>query len=313
MLQQPQVTTVIPYFNTFMARFSSVEALAQAPLDEVLQLWSGLGYYARARNLHKAAGQIQSQGFFPDTLEGLTALPGIGQSTAGAIISIAFQKPQPILDGNVKRVLARFYAVPGWPGSGQVSKQLWTLSAQLTPIERVADYTQAMMDLGATVCTRSRPACGICPIKSHCGAKALNAVAAYPGAKPKKTLPIKTVVFLMLTDSQQNILLEKRPPTGIWGGLWSLPEFSAISEAEQWFLNQNLRVLKQRQLPLQRHTFSHYHLDFTPLLIQIENPMNNVMDAGLPLWYNTRQAIGLGLPAPIKTLLKQLNNEDIYG
>jgi A/G-specific adenine glycosylase len=305
MLQQTQVTTVIPYFNAFMEQFPTLECLAEAPIDEVLHRWSGLGYYARARNLHKTAQLIAEQGYFPEMLDELVAMPGIGLSTAGAILSIAFKKSHPILDGNVKRVLARFKAVSGWPGTSQVNKQLWAISTQLTPIERVADYTQAMMDLGATVCTRSKPKCADCPLESHCLARITKTVSVLPTPKPPKTLPVKQLVLLLLSNNINQILLEKRPPTGIWGGLWSLPQFDSIESAQAWCLTQNRTIIDTRTLATQRHTFSHYHLDYTPVLMQTDNLINFVMEANQTVWYNAKQINTLGLPAPIKLLLQQ--------
>ncbi len=304
MLQQTQVATVIPYFQAFITKLPDVESLAQAPVDEVLQLWSGLGYYARARNLHKAARIIDGQGRFPETLDELTALPGIGQSTAGAILSIAFNKSHPILDGNVKRVLARFKAVSGWIGSGQLIKQLWTISANLTPETRVADYTQAMMDLGATVCTRSNPACEKCPLAADCLAYLTQTVADFPARKMTKSLPVKQLVFLLLHNNQQ-VLLEKRPPTGIWGGLWSLPEFANEDAALNWCIANNLIIDNQRAGDMQRHTFSHYHLDYTPLFIKTNSRMDFVSEADRINWHNIQQISQLGLAAPIKKLLQQ--------
>ena len=305
MLQQTQVTTVIPYFNAFMEQFPTLECLAEAPIDEVLHCWSGLGYYARARNLHKTAQLIAEQGQFPEMLDELVALPGIGLSTAGAILSIAFKKSHPILDGNVKRVLARFKAVSGWPGASQVNKQLWVISTQLTPVERVADYTQAMMDLGATVCTRSKPKCPDCPLESHCMARITKTVSVLPTPKPPKTLPVKQLVFLLLSNNINQILLEKRPPTGIWGGLWSLPEFDSIESAHAWCLTKKRTVIDTQTLATRRHTFSHYHLDYTPVLMQTDNLINFVMEANQTVWYNANQINTLGLPAPIKLLLQQ--------
>ncbi len=305
MLQQTQVTTVIPYFNAFMEQFPTLECLAEAPIDDVLHRWSGLGYYARARNLHKTAQLIAEQGYFPEMLDELVALPGIGLSTAGAILSIAFKKSHPILDGNVKRVLARFKAVSGWPGTSQVNKQLWAISTQLTPVERVADYTQAMMDLGATVCTRSKPKCADCPLESHCLARITKTVSVLPTPKPPKTLPVKQLVLLLLSNNINQILLEKRPPTGIWGGLWSLPEFDSIESAQAWCLTQNRTIIDTRTLATRRHTFSHYHLDYTPVLMQTDNLINFVMEANQTVWYNAKQINTLGLPAPIKLLLQQ--------
>jgi len=310
MLQQTQVSTVIPYFNAFIAKFPTLESLAGAPIDEVLQLWAGLGYYARARNLHKTAQLIAQQGNFPNTLPELMALPGIGQSTAGAIMSIAFQQSQPILDGNVKRVLSRYRAIDGWPGLNGVNKLLWQISSFYTPVERVADYTQAMMDLGATVCTRTKPQCQLCPITDQCVARIENTVSAYPGSKPKKTLPVKQLIFLILRNQVGEILLEKRPPVGIWGGLFSLPEFDNLSAVKTWCLLQSCTVNNCQELPTQRHTFSHYHLDFTPVLIDIDNLINNVMEANQTLWYKAEQLQNLALAAPIKVLLQQLKKEE---
>ena len=305
MLQQTQVTTVIPYFNAFIAQFPTIEHLAKAPLDQVLHQWSGLGYYARGRNLHKAAQLIVAQGYFPETLDELVALPGIGISTAGAILSIVFKKSEPILDGNVKRVLSRFKAVNGWPGNSQVNKTLWAISAQLTPITRVADYTQAMMDLGATICTRSKPACDSCPLESHCLARQQGIVSLLPTPKPRKVLPVKTLVLLMLSNHLNQVYLEKRPPTGIWGGLWSLPEFADIDAAHDWCLAKQITAYDTQMLALQRHTFSHYHLDYTTLLMETDNPINFVMEANQALWYNPKKKEALGLPAPIKLLVQQ--------
>jgi len=304
MLQQTQVATVIPYFNVFVERFPDIASLANAPIDEVLHLWSGLGYYARARNLHKTAQLIAERGRFPDTLDELIELPGIGLSTAGAILSIAFNKSQPILDGNVKRVLTRFKAVPGWPGNSAVNKELWAISARLTPIARVADYTQAIMDLGATVCTRSKPDCGVCPLNAGCLARLADNISAYPTPKPAKTLPVKQLTLLLLSDADNRILLEKRPPTGIWGGLWSLPEFDSITAAQNWCLTKNIQITAQQTLSTRRHTFSHYHLDYTPQLVQADNPINFVMEANQTVWYKVEQVNKLGLAAPIKQLLQ---------
>lgn len=311
MLQQTQVATVIPYFNRFMQTFPDVESLANAPLDEVLQHWAGLGYYARARNLHKAAQSIVARGDFPNTLEDLTALSGVGLSTAGAVLSIAFQQSAPILDGNVRRVLARFCGIEGWTGEAKINQQLWDISAFYTPVERVADYTQAMMDLGATLCTRSKPLCLACPVAEFCVAKREHKTALLPTPKPSKKTPVKTLVFLLLQDENQQILLEKRPPAGIWGGLWSLPEFESLEAAHAWCGENNLRIRAEEIFPVQRHTFSHYHLDFTPLRIYCENLVNRVMESDKQLWYKLQQIQTLALPAPISRLLQDLHtNED---
>jgi A/G-specific adenine glycosylase len=302
MLQQTQVVTVIPYFEAFVARFPTVESLADAPLDDVLQRWAGLGYYARARNLHKAAQSIVQRGYFPDTLPELLELSGIGKSTAGAILSIAFQQSQPILDGNVKRVLTRFYAISGWTGSRKIETQLWNLSEKITPIERCDDYTQAIMDLGATLCTRSKPRCDDCPMSTACVAFSTKMITNYPSKRPTQKLPIKQTIFLIIQNEPQQIWLEQRPMKGIWGGLWSLPEVETIEDAQNWCNARNLQIQHSQLLISQRHTFSHYHLNFTPMLIDVKLAEN--------LNFHTRQQWqNRALPAPITTLLTQLTED----
>ncbi len=301
MLQQTQVATVIPYFQAFTEKFPTVDSLAQAPVDEVLRLWAGLGYYARARNLHKTAQLIQARGQFPDNLPELLELPGIGRSTAGAILSIAFNTSTPILDGNVRRVLTRLLMIYGWPGNSAVEKQLWKVSATLMPAKRSADYTQAIMDLGATVCTRRNPACESCPLKQMCMAWAIGEVNDYPTPKLTKALPIKQCLLLVLRNAHGEILLEKRPPTGIWGGLWSLPERPDVDSSLDWCSSQNLQIIHQQFGNRQRHTFSHYHLDFIPLFLEVETSVNSVAESDHLVWFSTK--IDIGLPAPIKKLL----------
>jgi A/G-specific adenine glycosylase len=306
MLQQTQVSTVIPYFNKFIQQFPDIHALAAAPLDTVLHFWSGLGYYARARNLHKTANLINNNdGVFPEELESLVALPGIGRSTAGAISSIAFNKSQPILDGNVRRVLARHYAVSGWPGLPKVSHKLWQISTLNTPVKRVADYTQAMMDLGATLCTRSKPLCHQCPIVESCLAKIENKVHLLPTPKPAKVKPVKQIFFLVLQDQQAQFLLEKRPTLGIWGGLWSFIEFDSIENIKSWALDKNMPLQSINPLTQRRHTFSHYHLDYTAVIAKTKCSLNNIMEANALVWYKTEQIQSLGLPTPIKKLLQE--------
>jgi A/G-specific adenine glycosylase len=302
MLQQTQVVTVIPYFEKFVARFPTVENLAAATLDDVLQHWAGLGYYARARNLHNAAKMIVERGDFPNTLDELLELSGIGKSTAGAILSIAFQKSQPILDGNVKRVLTRFFAISGWTGSRDVEVKLWELSEKITPQKRCDAYTQAIMDLGATLCTRSKPRCHDCPMSKNCAAFLTNTVANYPAKKPTKILPIKQTVFLIIQNQQQQIWLEQRPLKGIWGGLWSLPEVENKDDALNWCHQNGFIIQHLQPLIKQRHTFSHYHLDFTPLLIDVESAEN-------ANFHTPKQWQNRGLPAPIQTLLTQLTED----
>lgn len=309
MLQQTQVVTVIAYFNKFIQRYPDVDALANAPLDEVLSLWAGLGYYARARNLHKAAGLIQQAGHFPDSLDSLMALPGIGQSTAGAILSIAFTKSEPILDGNVRRVLARFKAIRGWTGGNAVNKQLWVVSAFYTPKNRVADYTQAMMDLGATLCTRSKPKCPICPLRSGCLALQQGRVHELPTPKVSKKIPIKQSVFVLLFNQDKEILLEKRAPVGIWGGLWSVPEIDDMQALEGWCHSRSVNIIKKEVLATRRHTFSHYHLDYEPILLYVDSPINNVLEADKALWYKHLHTKNIALPAPVKQLFDEINEE----
>ena len=314
MLQQTQVATVIPYFERFMARFPDVSSLADAPLDDVLHLWSGLGYYARARNLHKAAQQVRDAhgGVFPEDIAALEALPGVGRSTAGAVLSLALGQHHPILDGNVKRVLARCFAVAGWPGQSAVQAQLWSLTEQLTPARRVRDFNQAMMDLGATLCTRSRPACGICPLAAGCLAHAQGNPAAYPGKKPRKSLPVRDVRMLLVRVPSGQVLLEQRPPSGIWGGLWGLPELAMDEDPLVWCRQQfGQEPLAQQDLPPRRHTFSHFHLDIAPLEILLAEPGWLALEGPDRVWYNPAQPDARGLAAPVSRLLEeiQLNKE----
>ncbi len=309
MLQQTQVRTVIPYYERFMARFPTVGELAAAAEDEVLHLWTGLGYYARARNLHKAARQVceQFHGEFPATVDALAGLPGVGRSTAGAIVSIAYRKRAPILDGNVKRVLARHGAIDGWPGDAAVLKQLWALAEDYTPGERVADYSQAMMDLGATLCTRSRPDCGRCPLALDCRALAAGEQDRYPGRKPKKALPVKSTVFLMAQSPDGDLWLERRPPSGIWGGLWCFPELDGEDECTTWCVDRwGREPAAAEQWEPFRHTFSHYHLDIQPVLVTLDREPGAVMDTSAQLWYNLRQPPAVGLAAPVSGLLERL-------
>jgi len=311
MLQQTQVTTVIPYFERFVARFPDVQSLAAAPIDEVLHLWTGLGYYARARNLHRCAQTVVSQygGEFPGTVAELADLPGIGRSTAGAIVSIAFGKRAAILDGNVKRVLARYHAVEGWPGQTDVLSTLWEIAETYTPKTRANHYTQAMMDMGATLCTRSKPRCEVCPVREGCIAHAQGNPQDYPGKKPKKALPEKSVQLLMVRDPAGDILLEQRPAQGIWGGLWSFPELALEQDVEAHTERLFGALARLETWDSYRHTFSHYHLDITPVLVQLNRVHKAVAQSGYH-WYNPHQPDELGLAAPVKKLLQQLAQLD---
>ena len=304
MLQQTQVATVIPYFERFTQSFPTVKALASAAEDEVLHLWTGLGYYARARNLHKAAKIVAHEldGVFPDTVGALSELPGIGRSTAGAVVSLGYKKPAAILDGNVKRVLARVHTVEGWPGQTATAKQLWQIAENYTPTEHNHHYTQAMMDLGATLCTRSKPQCEICPLVPICQAYANSSQSNYPNKKPKKEIPVKQGYFLLIENSDGHIFLEKRPAAGIWGSLWSLPE---TNEA----LSPNTTSLPQYQTPelwaTKRHTFSHFHLDMHIYRCQTQSQQTVIMESEQNLWFKLHQPQNIGLAAPVKQLLAQ--------
>ncbi len=302
MLQQTQVKTVIPYYERFMDSFASVQDLAAASDDEVLHHWSGLGYYSRARNLHHCAQLVVDEhgGVFPDTVEALSELPGIGRSTAGAIVAIAYKKQAVILDGNVKRVLARHFAVAGWPGQTAVAKALWAVAEGLLPAQRIADYTQAMMDLGATLCTRSKPACEACPLAASCQARTEGAQAAYPGKKPKKQIPVRETEMFLLVDPAGRVLLQKRPPSGVWGGLWGLPEDKLVLTNNEGFEAETVG-----NWPVLRHTFSHFHLDITPVECRAQAP-SELADGEQWLWYDPAEPAQVGLAAPVQKLLNKL-------
>jgi len=327
MLQQTQVKTVIPYFQRFMQSFPTVLDLASATQDDVLMHWSGLGYYARGRNLHKAAGLVRDEfeGVIPETLDTLEQLPGIGRSTAGAILSIACKQSHPILDGNVKRVLARFYAVEGWTGKVATQKQLWKLAEQNLPQlvgleeqQRNADYTQAMMDLGATLCTRTKPRCVECPLNTECVALKEDKVQHYPTPKPKKVLPEKQAIMLLMQNAKGEILMQKRPPVGIWGGLWCFPQFDDKENAAQWLKDQiGLSLNNASVIAPFNHTFSHFKLVIQPYHVNLGGDLKNhkqtplklgVMEADDSFWYNITTEFNGGLAAPVQKLLKQLRN-----
>ncbi len=307
MLQQTQVSTVIPYFERFMASFPSIQYLAEADIDRVLHHWTGLGYYARARNLYKAAQTLVTDynSTFPDSVEQLQTLPGIGRSTAGAICAIAHRKRAAILDGNVKRVLARYHAVDGWPGQRNVADSLWQLAEQYTPEQRVADYTQAIMDLGATLCTRSKPACDKCPLSEDCQAKSQGNPGDYPGKKPRRTQPVRQCLFLVIRNPNGEILLEQRPASGLWGGLWVFPQCDNEAEIQTTCSRLGCNAENWQLLPQQRHTFSHFHLDYQPALIEADHN-SAVMDSRGLVWYNPASSLEVGTAQPVKKLLQQL-------
>jgi A/G-specific adenine glycosylase len=309
MLQQTQVATVIPYYERFMGRFPDIQSLAHAAADQVLHHWSGLGYYARARHLHAAAQQLVKEfnGIFPETFAAVVALPGVGPSTAGAILSLACGQYHAILDGNVKRVLSRYHAVAGWPGQSAVHKQLWALAEQHTPAQQTAAYTQAIMDLGATICTRTRPRCDVCPVNAGCAAHAAGMETAFPSARPKKAVPVRSVCMLMLCNDDDEVLLEQRPAAGIWGGLWSFPEFSSVDDiSERCGGSLDINIGEAVVWPVVRHSFSHFHLDITPVFARGAENKTVVMEAPGRFWYNPSGNEERGLAAPVEKLLQRL-------
>ena len=307
MLQQTQVTTVIPYFERFMTSFPSVYALANASQDDVLHHWTGLGYYARARNLHKAAKVLVDEhgGEFPSDIDAVIALPGIGRSTAGAILSLSRNERHPILDGNVKRVLARYYAIAGWPGQKSVENALWEVAERNTPLKRCGNYTQVMMDLGAMVCTRSKPKCDACPLQTDCIAYAQGAQADYPGKKPKKTLPVKST-FMMVAQFNQQVYLEQRPPTGLWGGLYGFIEVASVEEGISTLQDKGIEVAHTQMLERFRHTFSHFHLDITPVVAVVNSTPTIQVAEFASKWFMLNEPIEVGLAAPTTKIIKQL-------
>ncbi len=309
MLQQTQVRTVIAYFERFVAALPTLADLAAVPEDHVLALWSGLGYYSRARNLQRAA-QIcidQHHGNLPRDIDALSALPGIGRSTAAAILAQAFGERHAILDGNVRRVLARWHGVHGWPGSPAAQRTLWQFAEAHTPHARVADYTQAIMDLGATLCTRSRPQCTRCPVADGCIALRDGLTGVLPEAKPKRDMPTRATTMLIVRDARGRVLLERRPPTGVWARLWSLPEVGDAASASIR-LCERYAVHATCQTPLQSfvHTFSHYHLRVTPYLFTGAPDAERVGDDPDHGWYTFVELSAIGLPAPVRKLLESL-------
>jgi A/G-specific adenine glycosylase len=306
MLQQTQVGAVIPFYERFMARFPTVAALAAAPLDDVLSAWAGLGYYARARNLHRAARIVVAEhgGRVPEAFDALHALPGIGRSTAGAILAQATGQRWPILDGNVKRVLARYHAVEGWTGSPSVANELWRHAEEHTPHERVADYTQAIMDLGATVCTRARPACTVCPLASGCSAVRAGLQAVYPAPRPKRARPQRQVAVLVVRAPDGRVLLERRPAQGVWGGLYSLPELPPEESPRDWCARSlGAHVADERELAVIEHAFTHFDLDLTPKLVTLAASPSIVADRDEWHWFRPGDELGVGVPAPVAALL----------
>ncbi len=319
MLQQTQVKTVIPYYNRFIKQYPDVNALANSSVDMVLSLWTGLGYYARARNLHKTAQIIEDhyKGFFPSSIEQLIELPGIGLSTAGAILSLSMGKSSAILDGNCKRVYARCFTVPGYTGTASVTKELWELARKLTPIQDTAKFNQAMMDLGSTICRRSKPDCieqaDLCPLSKQCQALQTNSVLLFPEKKKSKKIPEKSAVFLILFNHKNEVFLEKRPPSGIWGGLWCFPQFTDEAELLQYIAAKQSTYYIMQKIKKQQHVFSHFRLNYTVTIIKstsdnhlLVRSQNEIADNENNYYFSIENSLQLGLATPIKKLLLSL-------
>jgi A/G-specific adenine glycosylase len=306
MLQQTQVATVIPYYQRFVASFPDIAALAAASEEQVLAHWSGLGYYARGRNLHKAAQIIVEKfnGEFPRKFEDIVELPGIGRSTAAAVCALAYHENCAILDGNVKRVLARWCGIEGWSGDKRVEERLWQQAELLLPQHDVATYTQALMDMGATVCVRSRPRCAACPVQADCVAVQTDRVSKLPSPRPKRAVPERSAVFLLLMHGN-DILLEKRPGSGIWGGLWCPPQFDDEQAARDWFLHNGVEAKSGGKLEAFTHTFTHFRLHITPLKIELARKPLHAAEPG-SVWLEMGEALGAAIPTPVRTLLNQL-------
>ncbi|TAJ80422.1 MAG: A/G-specific adenine glycosylase [Gallionellaceae bacterium] len=306
MLQQTQVATVIPYYRRFVASFPNIAALAAATEEQVLAHWSGLGYYARGRNLHKAACIIVERfnGEFPRRFEDIVELPGIGRSTAAAICALAYHERRAILDGNVKRVLARYCGIAGWAGEKKVEEKLWQQAEALLPRSDVAIYTQALMDMGATVCTRSRPRCAICPVQAGCIALRTERTAELPAPRPRKAVPEKYATFLLLMHGN-DILLERRPGSGIWGGLWCPPQFDDEAAAKDWFMRNGMDAGEGIRLETFAHTFTHFKLHITPLKIQLAHKPLRVAQPG-SVWLDVEEAIQAAIPTPVRAILAKI-------
>jgi A/G-specific adenine glycosylase len=305
MLQQTQVVTVIGYYERFLQRFPDIGTLAAAGLDEVLHAWSGLGYYSRARNLHAAAQRIQSEygGELPATRTQLIALPGIGRSTAAAILALAHDRSEAILDANVRRVLSRCFGIGGKAGSRAIEQQLWRQAEQCVPASQAAIYTQAIMDFGATQCTQRSPGCPRCPLAGVCVAYRTDRVAELPPPRTRAPRRTRTIVMLLASRADGRLLLQRRPPRGVWGGLWTPPEFQDAASAAQ-FCSARLAAgrLEPAPLPPLHHAFTHFDLEIRPLRAHCQE-LAGVMEGAPTLWYNPREPARVGLPAPIAALL----------
>ena len=305
MLQQTQVTTVISYYQRFLARFPNVAALALASEEEVLALWSGLGYYSRARNLRRAAQIVMQQhgGTFPRDFEAIVALPGVGRSTAAAICALAYHARHAILDGNVKRVLARHFAIEGYPGIKKVEMQLWRQAEALLPQHDIAVYTQGLMDLGAALCTRSKSQCGACPVQEDCGARLAGQVAQLPTPRPRKTMPERHSMLLLLLHGS-DILLHKRPAPGIWGGMWCPPQLDeGMDVAGYCAAHLGMHQVRAVALPAFTHTFTHFKLHIAPQLVQMKGKPHKTQEPG-SVWLDMQEALQGAIPTPVRKMLR---------
>lgn len=306
MLQQTQVTTVIPYYLRFIESFPDIATLASATEEQVLAHWSGLGYYARGRNLHKAARLIAEThgGLFPRDFEQILTLPGIGRSTAAAISALAWHERRAILDGNVKRVLARYCGIDGWTGERKVEAQLWDQAEQLLPARDVAIYTQALMDMGATVCTRTRPRCANCPVQADCVALNTERVELLPAPRPRKVAPLREANFLLLKFGNE-IMLEKRPASGIWGGLWCMPQVD-MGEESNYLLRNEMQFSRRIEMDAFTHVFTHFKLHIRPVLFEVASKPLRVEQRGC-VWLDLGDALGAAIPSPVRRLLLKLH------
>jgi A/G-specific adenine glycosylase len=305
MLQQTQVSAVIPYYLRFLARFPDLTTLAAASEDDVLQHWAGLGYYARARNLHRAARMIVHElgGSFPREHADVCALPGIGRSTGAAICAFAYGGRYAILDGNVKRVLARHFGVTGYPGDKRVESALWARSEALVPAQEVAAYTQGLMDLGAGICVRNSPRCAQCPLRDTCVAQRENRTAQLPEARPPRLVPQRSTAML-IASRQGEVLLEKRPAQGVWGGLWCFPEIDAAHIAEECIARYGLEAAAIERLGDIEHGFTHFRLRITPVVVKV-HPRVGAEEPGR-IWLTPEDALGAAIPVPVKRILQAL-------
>ena len=311
MLQQTQVGTVIPYYVRFLEKFPTLRDLARASEDEVLALWSGLGYYSRGRNLLRAARIVAEQfgGAFPKAMDDILALPGIGQSTAAAISAFAFGERQAILDGNVKRVFARHFGVAGFPGEKKIEAKLWSVANAALPKKNIEAYTQGLMDLGATVCLRARPLCLSCPVEEHCVAKRDGRIQELPTPRPKKAVPEKSTTMLIIAHAGE-VLLEKRPPTGVWAGMWCFPEVvNGASPRDVCRERYGLETKSLKPWSVLQHGFTHFKLSITPQPIVVQKKLPRASEPSF-MWLSIDDALKAAIPKPVRELLIKLDQRE---